>query len=126
LVCCRKFTPATKKAALVVSANTDIGGEKTSQDNDQSANFNNVRAALECSYICLGIRYSDVGELNDCVDEAGEKTLCFKKRKDKGDICNVKNNKKYKGKCAKISPKENDNNTFSKTRFGFIAKSNWS
>lgn len=115
-----------KKAALVVSANTDIGGEKTSQQNDQKANFNNVRAALECNYQCLGIRYSDVGELNDCVDEAGEKTLCFKKKKDSGDICSIKNGKKWKEKCAKLSPKENINKTYSKTRFGFIAKKEWS
>lgn len=111
-----------KKSAAILASNTNIGGERTSQRNGKSVSFGNVRAALECNYKCLGIRFSDVGSLNDCVDKNGNKALCFKKRSDKGNICQIKNSGKFKAKCAKTAPKENKNKVFAKTRHGSIAK----
>jgi len=111
-----------KKSAAILASNTNIGGERTSRRNGQSVSFGNVRAALECNYKCLGIRFSDVGSLNDCVDKNGNKALCFQKRSDSGNICGIKNSNKFKAKCAKTAPKENKNKVFAKTRHGSIAK----
>jgi len=112
-----------KKSALLVAANTDIGSERTSQLNGKSVNFQNVRLALECNYDCLGIRFDDVGELNDCSDEEGNKTLCFAKKADSPNICKTTNaEKKFRKKCKNIAPAGNKNKKWAKTRFGQIAQ----
>jgi len=110
-----------KKSALIVAANTDIGSDRTSQLNGKEVSFQNVRSALECNYDCLGIRFDDVGELNDCVDDNGDKTLCFAGRKDSPNICKTtKEEKKFRKKCKSAAPLQNKNKPFSKTRFGTI------
>lgn len=111
-----------KQSALIVAVNMQIGGDRTKQTNGQTVNFSNVRAALECNYACLGIRFSDVGSLNDCVDNNGKNTLCFKERKDKGNICQNQTSEKFKTKCEKVAPKSKKNKTFTKTRFGNFSK----
>jgi len=111
-----------KKSAAILAANTDIGSDRTSQVNGETASFTNVRAALECNYKCLGIRFADVGELNDCVGDDGNNALCFQKRPDKGNICKIKNSAKFIQKCDKVAPKENKNKSFVETRFGYVSK----
>jgi len=110
-----------KKSALIVAANTDIGSDRTSQLNDKEVSFQNVRSALECNYDCLGIRFDDVGELNDCVDDNGDKTLCFAGKTDSPNICKTtKDEKKFRKKCKNSAPPQNKNKAFTKTRFGTI------
>jgi hypothetical protein len=116
-----------KRSAKILAANTDIGGDRTSQQNGKTASFQNVRAALECNYKCLGIRFADVGELNDCTNPSdNSKTLCFGKRPDKGNICKIQNSSNFNQKCARVAPKDNKNKTFAKTRFGSVGKKQFS
>merc|ERR1719506_1647985 len=70
-----------KKSAEIIAQNMQIGGDFSTQSNGKSVNFANVRAAFECNYPCLGIPFSDVGSLNDCTAENGDKTNCFTAKK---------------------------------------------
>lgn len=111
-----------KESARILAENTDIGSDKTSQRNGQSVTFGDVRAALECNYFCLGIRFDDVGSLNDCTD--GE---CFGKRKDSPNICKKNYNKiNLKNKCKAVAPSKKKNGSKAKTRFGALAKKRFS
>ena len=95
-----------KMSAQILAANTDIGGDRTSQQNGKTASFQNVRAALECNYKCLGIRFADVGELNDCTNPGdNSKTLCFRKRPNKGNICKIQNSSKFNQKWLELHPR---------------------
>jgi hypothetical protein len=110
-----------KKSAEIIAQNMQIGGDFSTQSNGKSVNFANVRAAFECNYPCLGIRFSDVGSLNDCVGDDGNKTNCFTAKKDKGNICQSPFSKKFKTKCKRVAPNNLKNKTFAKTRFGKVS-----
>jgi len=111
-----------KSSAAIIAQNMQIGGEYTTQTNGKFVNFANVRAALECNYPCLGIRFSDIGSLNDCEEDGtDDKTLCFGAKKDKGNICKSPFSKKFKKKCKTIAPSNNKNKLFVKTRFGSVS-----
>lgn len=111
-----------KKSAFIIAQNMQIGGDFTTQSNGKSVNFANIRAALECNYPCLGIRFSDVGSLNDCTDGNDNKTNCFNAKKDKGNICQSPFSKDFKKKCKRVAPNNEKNKTFAKTRFGTVSK----
>ena len=110
-----------KNSAKIIAQNMQIGGDFSTQSNGKSVNFANVRAAFECNYPCLGIRFSDVGSLNDCTAENGDKTNCFTAKKDKGNICQSPFSKKFKTKCKRVAPNNLKNKTFAKTRFGKVS-----
>jgi hypothetical protein len=112
-----------QKSAKFLAANTDIGSDATSQLNGKSVSFSNVRAALECHYGCLGIRFDDVGELNDCVDpDTGGPGLCFQKKADSPNVCkSTSAERKFRNKCKNIAPPKGKNKQKAKTRFGTVA-----
>jgi len=110
-----------KRSAATIAQNMEIGGEFTTQTNGKSVSFANVRAALECNYPCLGIRFSDIGSLNDCEDDNDNKAKCFDAKKDKGNICKSPFSKDFKKKCKNAAPKANKNKKFVKTRFGSVS-----
>lgn len=112
-----------KKSAEIIAAQMQIGGDFSTQSNGKSVNFANVRAAFECNYPCLGIRFSDVGSLNDCVGDDGNNTNCFTAKPDKGNICQSPFSKEFKDKkCKRVAPGKKKNRLFAKTRFGNVSK----
>merc|ERR1719232_333776 len=106
------------KSAKILKKNLEIGGDATTGG---TVNFNDVLAAFECNYQCLGITFDDIGELNECTNNKGEKDICFEKKKTPTDICKFKVDKKFTNKCKSIAKKQNNNKKWNKTRFGKIA-----
>jgi len=115
------------KSAQLLALNTDAGGARTSRIGKNKVSFSQVRLALECNYKCLGIRFDDVGELNDCSDDDGNKDLCFSKKPDSTNICkNTKIEKANLKKCAKVAPPKNVNKKYKNTRFGVVSTKRYS
>lgn len=114
------------KSAQYLAQNTDAGGARTSRVGKNKVNFSQLRLALECNYKCLGIRFDDVGELNDC-DDDGNKALCFSKKKDSTNICkSTKTDKDFLKKCARAAPPKSVNKKYKNTRFGVVSTKRYS